>query len=131
MLTDEMAEREEQFEHLKKLNARLTAGDGPDIVEICEQFERCEKLWSSLQSGIDALPAAMEPWKKLTNQHDDLVYWFGELEKQANRDLGELSEVHDDTTDVCDHIYKLKVQRLHQQYIATGIHCYLYLIVQF
>ena len=89
MLTDEMAEREEQFEHLKKLNARLTAGDGPDIVEIRE------------------------------------------LEKRASQDLGELSEVHDDTTDVCDHIYKLKVQRLHQQYIATGIHCYLYLIVQF
>jgi hypothetical protein len=110
MLTDDMTDHEEQFERLKKLNTRLTAGDGPDTVEIREQFERCEKLWTSLQSGVDALPAAMEPWKKLTNQHDDLEYWFSELEKRASRDLGDLGEVQDETTDVCDHIYKLKVK---------------------
>ena len=112
MLTDDVTDHEEQLDRLKKLNARLTAGDNPDIVAIREQFERCEKLWGSLQSGVDALPAVMEPWKKLTNQHDDLVYWFSELEKRASRDLGELGEVHDETTDVCDHIYKLKVSLL-------------------
>ena len=105
-----MIDHEEQFERLKKLNTRLTASDGPDTVEIREQFERCEKLWTTLQGGVDALPAAMEPWKKLTNQHDELEYWFSELEKRASRDLGELGEVHDETTDVCDHIYKLKVK---------------------
>ena len=110
MLTDDMIDHEEQFERLKKLNTRLTAGDGPDMVEIREQFERCEKLWTSLQGGVDALSAAMEPWKKLTNQHDELEYWFSELEKRASRDLNELGEVHDETSDVCDHIYKLKVK---------------------
>ena len=104
-----MTTRKEQFDRLKELNAQLTSGESPDIVEIREQFERCEKMWGSLQSGVDALPAAMEPWKKLTSQHDELMYWFSELEKRASRDLDELGEIHDETTDVCDHIYKLKV----------------------
>ena len=109
MLTDDLTDRVEQFDRLKILNARLTTGDSPDIVEIRERFERCEKGWGSLKSGVDALPAAMEPWKKVTNQHDELEYWFDELEKRASRDLDALGAVQDDTTDVCDHIYKLKV----------------------
>ena len=109
MLTDDMTERIEQFDHLKILNARLTTGENPDIVEFRERFERIEKMWSSLKNGVEALPAAMEPWKKVTNQHDELEYWFDELEKRASRDLEALGEVQDETTDVCDHIYKLKV----------------------
>ena len=120
MLTDDMIDHEEQFERLKKLNARLTAVDRPDIAEICEQFKTSGDRWTSLQSGIDALPAAMEPWKKLTNQHDDLVYWFNELEKRASRDLDELGEVQDDTTDVCDHIYKLKVREREREREGGG-----------
>ena len=49
--------------------------------------------------SVDSLPAAMEPWKRLTTQHDDeLGYWFDELEKRAGRDLEAVGEVQDDTT---------------------------------
>lgn len=81
----------------------------PEVVQVKEEFERCEKLWNSLTTGLQSLPAAMEPWKKVTSKHQELGDWFDDIEEQASRDLEALGEVQDDTTDVCDHIYRLKV----------------------
>ena len=41
----------------------------PEVVQVRDvrSFERCEKLLDSLATELDSLPAAMEPWKKVTN----------------------------------------------------------------
>lgn len=108
-LKSEIPDRTEQFDRLKVLSGRHMTSETPEVVQFREEFERCEKLWNSLTTGLQSLPAAMEPWKKVTSKNQELGDWFDDLEERASRDLEALGEVHDDTADVCDHIYRLKV----------------------
>ena len=105
-----MPSRIRQFDHLKVLSGRHMTSETPEVVEVREQFERCEKLWDSLTTGLDSLPAAMEPWKKVTSKHRELHDWFDDLEERASQDLKAMEDVEDDSTDVCDHIFRLKVR---------------------
>ena len=128
MLTDEVADRAEQFDRLKALSGRHTADEAPEVVEVTEQFEKCERMWGALKTGVDSLPAAIEPWKRLTTQHDELGYWFDEFEKRAGRDLEAVGEVQDDTTDICDHVYRLKVNFHERRIDVTETWCNLSLV---
>ena len=108
-LTSVMPEGEKQLNQLKVLSGRFMSSENPEVVQVREQFERCEKMWEGLKTGVGSLEETVKPWRKITSQHEKLSDWFAELEEQAKRDLESVGEVDDDTTDVCDHIFKLKV----------------------
>ena len=85
------------------------ASESADIVRVKEQFEKCEKMWTSLKAGVDALPAAMEPWRKVTSQYENLDDLFDKLDRESKDDIEAVGSVEDESADICEHIYRLKV----------------------
>ena len=107
-MTD-IPERTEQFDRLRVLSGRHMTSESEDIVQVKQHFEKCEKMWAGFKTGVDALPAAMEPWRKVTSQHENLDDLFDKLEREAKDDLEAVGGVKDESTDICEHIYRLKV----------------------
>ena len=83
--------------------------ESADVIQVKEQFEKCEKMWTSLKTGVDALPAAMEPWRKVTSQHENLDDLFDKLDRESKDDIEAVGSVEDESADICEHIYRLKV----------------------
>ena len=83
--------------------------ENPEVIEVLEQFERCQKRWESLKTGMTSLETTVKPWKEMTSCNDKLSQWFDDLEREATQHMEAIGEVNDETTDVCDHIFNLKV----------------------
>ena len=107
-MTD-IPERTEQFDRLRVLSGRHMTSESEDVVQVRQHFDKCEKMWAGFKTGVDALPAAMELWRKVTSQHENLDDLFDKLEREAKDDLEAVSGVKDESTDICEHIYRLKV----------------------
>ena len=108
-LTDEVSDKERDFDALRSASLQPCSGEGQDVQQVKQMFTKVEQSWCSLKEGVRTLPVTIKPWKELTDQFEQLSNWFDLLEHRVRQDKAAIEERDNVDGNVSDLVVAFKV----------------------
>ena len=110
ILRDEIERHRPSFNTMVATSVYHIQGQGSEVKEVKEHFNRVELLWHSIIAGVNELTECLKPWVEFTDKFDSFCVWIERLERnvrEAEQEVDNMAE--EEGGDLSDKIVLFKV----------------------
>ena len=110
ILRDEIERHRPSFNTMVATSVYHIQGQGSEVKEVKEHFNRVELLWHRIIAGVNELTECLKPWVEFTDKFDSFCVWIERLERnvrEAEQEVDNMAE--EEGGDLSDKIVLFKV----------------------
>lgn len=93
MCGEDLEERRPTFAAVSDSSPRHTQGEEPEVQDVLKRYNNLKKAWTMTTEEIAALVTRSKPWKKLTEQFDELCSGVDRVEGLVDADESSIEEL--------------------------------------